>query len=85
MFLRISVHGTEVANVVVNETQPGEAMAWPGRVVVRELVKGGDYGLMRFIGQVDGGMSWRGALPQSLRTWLRSAPSTLLSKLMSLR
>ena len=43
------------------------------------------YGLMRFSGQVDGGMSWRGASPQSLRTWLRSAPSTLLSKLMSER
>ena len=68
---------------VVNETQPGEAWAWPGRVVVRELLKWRGYGWMRFSGQVDGGMSWRGALPQSLRTWLRSAPSTLLSKLMS--
>ena len=47
------------------------------------LLKWGDYGLIRFSGQVDGGMSRRGALPQSLRTWLRSAPSTLLSKLMS--
>ena len=43
----------------------------------------GDYGLMRFSGQVDGGMSWRGALPQSLRTCAKSEPSTLLSKLMS--
>ena len=42
-----------------------------------------DQGLMRFNGQSDGGMSWRGESPQSLRTWLRSAPSTLLSKLMS--
>ena len=54
-----------------------------GSVSVRELVKWGGYGLMRFNGQVDGGMSWRGALPQSLRTCARSDPSTLLSKLMS--
>ena len=68
---------------VVNETQPGEAGAWPGRVVVRELLKWGGYGLMRFNGQVDGGMSWRGASPQSLRTCAKSEPLTLLSKLMS--
>ena len=52
-------------------------------MVVRELLKWGGDGLMRFNGQVDGGISWRGASPQSLSTWLRSAPSTLLSKLMS--
>ena len=68
---------------VVNETQPGEAGAWPGRMVVCELLKWGGYGLMRFSGQVDGGTSWRGALPQSARRVPRSAPSTLLSKLMS--
>ena len=68
---------------VVNATQPSEAWAWPGWVVLRELVKWRDYGLIRFSGQVDGGMSWRGALPQSLRTCARSDPSTLLSKLMS--
>jgi hypothetical protein len=28
------------------------------------LMKWGEYGLMRFSGQVDCGMSWRGALPQ---------------------
>ena len=69
--------------VVVNETQPGEAGAWPGRVVVRELLKWRGYGLMRFSGQVDGGTSWRGASPHMARTCPRSAPSTLLSKLMS--
>jgi hypothetical protein len=31
---------------VVNETQPGEAGAWPGRVVVRALMKWGGYGLV---------------------------------------
>lgn len=36
------------------ETQPGEAWAWPGRVVVRALVKWRGSGLMRFNGQVDG-------------------------------
>ena len=44
-----------------------------------------DQGLMRFNGQVDGTMSWRGALPQSLRTCARSEPSTLLLKSMSER
>ncbi len=39
---------------VVNETQPGEARAWPGPVVLRELLKWRGYGLMRFSGQVDG-------------------------------
>ncbi len=56
-----------------------------GSVVVLELVKWGGYGLMRFSGQVDGEMSWRVTLPQSLRTCARSEPSTLLSKLMSER
>ena len=69
----------------VNETQPGEAGAWPGWGVVRELLKWGDYGLIRFSGQVDGTMSWRGASPQSLRTCARSEPLTLLSKSTSLR
>ena len=31
---------------VVNETQPGEARAWPGRVVGRELLKWRGYGLI---------------------------------------
>ena len=50
---------------------------------MREFVEWGGCGLMRFSGQVDGGMSWRGASPQSLRTCAKSEPSTLLSKLMS--
>ncbi len=37
VFLRFSVHGTEVGEG--GETQPGEAGAWPGRVDLRELVK----------------------------------------------
>ena len=40
-------------------------------------------GLIRFRGQSEGGMSWRGASPQAASSWPRSLPSTLLSKLMS--
>ena len=47
---------------------PAKRGAWPGRVVVRALLKWGGYGLMRFSGQVDGGMSWRGASPHMART-----------------
>ena len=42
------------ASVERCETQPGEAGAWPGRVVVRELLKWRCYGLMKFSGPVDG-------------------------------
>ncbi len=43
----------------------------------------GRQGLISASGQSDGGMSWRGASPQSARSWPRSAPSTFESKLMS--
>ncbi len=45
----------------------------------------GGQGLMSASGQSESGMSCRGALPQSLSSVARSAPSTFSSKLMSLR
>ena len=42
-------------------------------MVVSELLKWGGYGLMRFSGQVDGGMSWHGASPHMVSSLLKLA------------